>query len=275
MALNEFHDIFSLAAFEGLRVLRKYISDHPSKTLEEIRILILKTEADASSLDIISAIKLVDVVDETASLEGILFYQHCIEHVILTVQPTWAKLMTLGRRRFVKKLNRDEASIFREAGLLGEPPDDETINWWDRITGKIRHEQDKKKLEQGRAAEKLTIEYELSALKAQGIQESPKWIAIEDNTAGYDVLSYSKNEFGLINKMIEVKSSIASPLRFYLSRNEWDHAVIYGSSYLFYIWDMRANPPNLFIKTIDEILPHIPADNEKGKWKNVEIPINI
>ena len=39
----------------------------------------------------------------------------------------------------------------------------------------------------------------------------------------------------------------------------------------FHIWDMAANPPILFEKTIEDIRPHIPSDNAAGKWSDVEI----
>lgn len=45
--------------------------------------------------------------------------------------------------------------------------------------------------------------------------------------------------------MIEVKSTIASPLRFIVSRNEWEQADKFGPAYLFHVWDMQKNPPVL------------------------------
>lgn len=95
------------------------------------------------------------------------------------------------------------------------------------------------------------------------------------NTAGYDVLSYDKNEFGLVNKLIEVKSTIASPLRFYITRNEWNKAHKSGDKYHFYIWDMKHDEPILHVKTVADIEPHIPQDNEKGKWDRAVIPVGI
>lgn len=117
-------------------------------------------------------------------------------------------------------------------------------------------------------------------MKSLGITEEPVWTAIEDNTAGYDVLSYEKNDFGLINKLIEVKSSMASPLRFFVSRNEWEQAVKFGDAYHFHIWDMKQTKPIqsnpiLYERMAADIAPHIPNDNAKGKWKNAEIPLHI
>lgn len=270
-----FQQLFSMSALEGLRAIRLQISLRPDLSLDETIRIVKSTEADACSFDFDAAVFLLDLIDDGIEPHGFGFYQHCIHCIIVSQQPIWARLMTLGRTRFVKKLDRDEASIFREAGLLVEPPSDCVIAWWDHITGLVRLEGDKVKLERARRAEKLTLKYEEEKLQEAGIATKPVWIAIEDNTAGYDVLSYTQNEFGLVNKLIEVKSTVASPLRFYLTRNEWKQALEYGESYLFHIWDMQQDPPNLFVKTVADIQPHVPKDNEKGKWSNAEIPINI
>jgi hypothetical protein len=127
---------------------------------------------------------------------------------------------------------------------------------------------------QARAAEQLTIDYEIKRLKEVGIDKAPIWKGLDDNFAGYDVLSYDKGEFGLLNRMIEVKSTTASPLRFFLSRPEWEQALKAGPAYFFHVWDMAKNPPVLYVRTSAQIAPHIPSDNEKGKWSNAEIPLS-
>jgi hypothetical protein len=98
---------------------------------------------------------------------------------------------------------------------------------------------------------------------------------LEDNTAGYDSLSYDPGVPAPINKLIEVKSTIASPLRFILTRGEWEKAKSIGDAYGFYIWNLGLNPPVLYVKTVTDVAPHIPADSEKGKWRTVEIPVGI
>jgi len=127
---------------------------------------------------------------------------------------------------------------------------------------------------QARAAEQLTIDYEIKRLKEVGIDKAPIWKGLDDNFAGYDVLSYDKGEFGLLNRMIEVKSTTASPLRFFLSRPEWEQALKAGPAYFCHVWDMAKNPPVLYVRTSAQIAPHIPSDNEKGKWSNAEIPLS-
>jgi hypothetical protein len=92
-------------------------------------------------------------------------------------------------------------------------------------------------------------------------------MAIEDNTVGYDVLSYELSQYGLNNVLIEVKSTVASPLRFIVTRNEWDEAQKFGDAYVFHVWDLDKNPEILHVRTSAQVAPHIPADNQQGKWQ--------
>ena len=87
------------------------------------------------------------------------------------------------------------------------------------------------------------------------------------------MLSYDLGEAGPIGRMIEVKSTTASPLRFIVTRNEWEQALKIGAAYIFHVWDMDKAPPILYERNSAEIAPHIPADNENGKWKTAEIPL--
>lgn len=270
-----FHRLFSMPAFEGLRITRHYCNKNPEVEINDIIQIIQNVEADANSFDLEAAKHLHGFVCQGIDIFGGEYYQCCINDVILHRQPSWAKLMRLGRTRFVKKLSRDESSIFRQAGLLMSPPSDEVIKWWDDLSGRVRLAIDTAKMEQARKAEKLTLDHERERLKLLGITEEPIWTAIEDNTAGYDVQSYNKNDYGLINRLIEVKSTIASPLRFNVSRNEWEQAIKFDNAYIFHIWDMKPINPILYERAASDVAPHIPSDNEKGKWTNALIPLNI
>ncbi len=73
--------------------------------------------------------------------------------------------------------------------------------------------------------------------------------------------------------MIEVKSTTVSPLRFILTRNEWNKAAQAGEAYIFHVWDMSKEPPILHVRTVADVAPHIPSDNGRGKWSNVAVPV--
>ena len=273
--------LFSLSCFEGLRLIRQYGVQHPDLSIVEVVELVVKVEADAESLDLEAALHLNESVAVDCALEGEPFFQACIKAVVVTHQPIWAKSMRQGRMRFIgslvgsSKSRDDDLDVFAAAGLLSDPPSESVVSWWDEILGHARLATDIEKMAQARKAESLTIESEIARLSALGISKRPEWKGLDDNYAGYDVLSYDLKGNTEVNKMIEVKSTVASPLRFYLSRNEWKKADEIGDAYVFHVWNMAVEPPQLHVRTVEEVRPHIPSDNEKGKWSNAEIPLGI
>ena len=266
--------LFSPSAFEGLRLIRKKLLESPDSTVEQIVAAINLTEPDAPSLDLEASCDLHYMVVE-CDLEGNVFYRACIRGVVLERFPVWVKMMRLGRQVFAAKLETDSYTIFENAGLLVNPPSADVIEWWDTIGHEVKLGTDLEKMAQARAAEKLSWDSEKARLLGIGIKTDPVWVGLDDNTAGYDILSYELGTLENTNKLIEVKSTIASPLRFYVTRNEWKQALKSKDAYFFHVWDMQKKPPVLYIRTVEQVEPHIPTDNEKGKWSNAEIPINI
>jgi hypothetical protein len=265
--------VFSLPCFEGLRLFRRYRTVHPDLPVPDLLALIEAVEADAHSLDMEASVYLSELVEKDCPLDGHLFYQTCIKSYLLKHQPIWARLIRQGRQRFVKKLNPNDQDIFAAAGLMDKPTPLHVVTWWDAVSGYARLVTDQEKLEQGRAAEMLSLEYERTRLLALGIHLEPEWPGFDDNFAGYDILSYNNGPHGIANKLIEVKSTTASPLRFIVTRNEWDKAEQAGDAYSFHIWDMGKNPPVLIERSVAEVAPHIPADSGKGKWTNAQVPV--
>lgn len=273
MTIPSTDKIFSLSAFEGVRLIRIYVERYPDQSVAEIVSLVEKVEADAASLDMTTSAYLHSLVDPGCPVDGDRFYQSCITAVVTKHQPIWAKTMRQGRMRFLGSLSTDDRDVFVAAGLHLDPPPIHVVEWWDSVASFARLVTDLQKMEQARAAEKLSIDHETARLQAIGIEQLPVWKGLDDNFAGYDVLSYDQGEHGLVNRMIEVKSTTASPLRFILTRHEWEQATKAGEAYLFHIWDMAKSPPMLFLRTSAEVAPHIPLDNENGKWTAAEIPL--
>lgn len=264
--------VFAISAFEGLRALRLRRVSHPYLSLADLAHLVRQVDPDGGSHDFEAAFHLEIIVATTApATEASGFYRHCIEAAIPAFRPLWGRIITLGRRKFEQKLSRDEAQCFRSAGLLDVPPTPEIIGWWDRVAGHARLRADQEKMARARQAEQLSLEYEAWRLARLAIGKDPIWMAIEDNTAGYDIHSFDIGTDEPVNRLIEVKSTIMSPLRFRLTRHEWDTAVKYGTAYNFHIWNMQAL--QLYELSVADILPHVPTDNERGKWENVEIPV--
>lgn len=273
----DFDRLFTISAFEGLRLMRGVVATVPGVTIDACPAALIAHSPQAKAYDLDAAKELHPLVAVDAPHETVMFYRECILAVLLLKMPAFAKLMTLGRGRFIKRIRgndyRDIRSVFREAKLLEDPPTGGDISWWDTVQGRVRLNFDQERLVRARYAESLSLEAEQAELAKLGITKAPVWMAIDDNTVGYDVLSYRPTPAGESNLLIEVKSTIASPLRFIITRNEWNNADQVGEAYIFHIWDMDKEPPILHTRTVEQIRPHIPVDNEKGKWKTAEIPI--
>ncbi len=272
----EFNRLFTISAFEGLRLIRLIQAGNPNSTAADCASILEGQTALAVALDLAASVYLHDVVPAHAPADTVLFYRECVMAVMIGQMPTWAKLMTLGRGRFIKSLKGDEyrdiRSVFRESLLLEDPPTNADVRWWDILTARVRLNNNIDRDIRSRLAEELSLRYEKDKLEQLGIDTPPRWMAIEDNTVGYDVLSYRPSHESTANLLIEVKSTIASPMRFIISRNEWNVADQAGDAYLFHVWDMK-DQPILYIRTVEQVRPHIPQDNEKGKWKDAEIPL--
>lgn len=265
--------LFSLASFEGLKLIRLYRDEQPELVITEIISLIEKVDPDGRSIDLEASAYLHTLVDSGCTLDNPDFYQICIKTVIMNHQPVWAKSMRQGRKRFVRGLDLNDQDVFIAAGLMLDPPPPEVVTWWDDVSGHARLHTDIQKMEQARNAERLTINHETQRLINHGIDREPEWVGLDDNFAGYDVLSYDLHGSRIMNKMIEVKSTNATPIKFIVTRNEWEQAIKIGEAYVFHIWDLTKFPPTLHVRTVDQITPHIPNDQQSGRWSTVEIPL--
>ena len=266
--------IFSLSCIEGLRLIRKHAALNPKLKSSALLSHIDLIEPAANTLDMEASIYLSNLVEDPCPLEGHEFYHACIKAILIKYQPIWAKLMRQGRLRFVKKLNSNEQDVFAAAGLLEKPIPLSVVAWWDNVSGYSRLISDQEKINQGRKAEILTLDYERERLKKIGINKEPEWLGLDDNFAGYDVLSYDHGQYDLVNKLIEVKSTLVSPLRFILTLNEWETAKKAKTNYTFHIWNMRTQNPELHKLTVDEVEKHIPLNKGNGKWTHVVIPVS-
>lgn len=261
---------FRMSAFVALIGLRRYLRDYPDTPAQEAAISLQRSDADFAAADFESALRLheqlsseIDFSDPVAGLRsglGILIETH---------RPWWCRFFPYGRQRLATALTQDELQTFRSAGLFEESPSTDVVEWWDAFAAIMRSAEDERLNAQGRYAERLSLEYERERLKKLGITEEPRWIALEDNSAGYDLQSFEQTQYGLKNLLIEVKSSKRSPPRMILTRGEWNAAAQYGASYTFHLWQLPAE--TLTVITVAEIAQHVPNDQGNGRWTELEI----
>lgn len=259
-----------MASFEALRLIRQKRGELPEVGATQLVEVIQRVRADHANHDFEAALALDAFVEAAAdATDYIRFYRFCIESCIFGHRPIWARTIAYGRKSFVQKLERDAAQCFEASGLMEDPPSEVIVEWWDSVAGRTRALTDAEKLRQARAAERLSLEHERKRLRSIGIEREPVWMSIDDNWAGYDILSFEHSATGITSRMIEVKSTMVSPLRFFLTRNEWKKCLEVGSAYLIHAWDMRSE--QLFVRTAEQIAEHVPEDRGKGRWASVEI----
>jgi hypothetical protein len=191
-----------------------------------------------------------------------------IRRAIEACRPPWVTAIPYGRTQVLRFITKDEEQCFASAGLLDAHPSDEIARWWDELAGLIRTRQDDEKAKTGRQAEALTIAHERQRLKAAGLDIEPVWVALDDNSLGYDVRSY---ETDASLRYIEVKGCQTRDLVIYITRNEWRQAQQLGARYFFHIWDLSTQ--TLYELSPNQLSPHIPLEQGRGQWQAVRIAV--
>lgn len=181
------------------------------------------------------------------------------------VRPPWIQNATFGRAKVIAFAGNDIAQVFVEAGLA-HGTEVEVVEFWDELAARARGQKGVRLNAIGRAGERLTIERE-----TRRTGQKPKWVSIDSNADGYDVLSVAGPSDGR-HLSIEVKAtSVGLTGHFHLTANEWERAL--GSDlHAFHLWDTSSKFPALAVLAKEDIDPHVPADRGDGRWESTEIP---
>lgn len=205
-----------------------------------------------------------------ARLIGLGGYQPMLRQALLdyidTERPPWVQNATYGRSRVIRFAGRELAQVFVEAGLA-HGTDDEIVAFWDSMAALARGQKNGRLSEIGRQGERLSIAHELIRTG-----RPPKWIAIDNNEDGYDVLSVVGSEDPR-PLSIEVKTStlgVAGAM--HVTRNEWERAQNV-ENHRFHVWSIKANECSLAVLTPEEVQGHIPLNAGLGSWEAVEVPL--
>jgi hypothetical protein len=184
--------------------------------------------------------------------------------------PPWSELLPLGRAKVLGALDEDTLQCFRIAELDGMQS--AALEWWNDMTAWARSRLSDKLAEYGRAAELKTLERERTYLAGTG--QDPIWVALDDSTAGYDILSWrsvAAAEEPWRAQLIEVKSSVAGEA-IHLSRGEWRLAEDRASQWELQVWIGQRPEPHVL--RVDQLRPHIPVNVGNGRWESVLIPLD-
>ncbi len=183
-----------------------------------------------------------------------------------TCHPPWVQCAAFGRSRVMAFAGGGVAQVIVEAGL-GNSFDDNVVAFWDSLAARARGLRDASLSRIGRIGEKLTIAHEEARTGRK-----PKWVAINNNADGYDVLSVVESA-DLRSLSIEVKTtSQGMPGSIHLTRNEWEMAQE-RHAHLFHLWDIQHGPPRLAKISVSDMAGHVPSDAGVGLWESVSIPV--
>jgi hypothetical protein len=259
--------ILAMSAFEAAYLIRTFREKNPELSTPDLIATVKAVRADFYPHD----------YDAGADIEGRIaphivtpleaFFAAAIDAIIADRAPLWARLAPAGRKHVLQAMGVNGVQCLRSAGLLGF--DARATEWWDALASANRGERDARLLAQGREGERRSLAYERNRLQKEGILRSPIWVAVDDNTVGYDILSFARHDGREINRLIEVKTTNADVPRLFLSRNEWNTASQYGAAFEFHLWNFSNDTLTIF--SVEDIRPHIPTDNGDGKWGLVEI----
>lgn len=188
-----------------------------------------------------------------------------ISDFIDAFSPAWVQLATSGRRKVLMFAGSEIAQVFSEAGLAyGDGPD--VVVFWDLLAARARGLRNAKLLDIGRQGERLTINFERSRTG-----KSPKWISLDSNDDGYDVLSIVGGS-NFSPMPIEVKATSVKGGAFHVTRNEWERANE-SKNYLFHLWNISSSA-QLAIISGKEMTAHVPNDQGRGEWESFRVPFS-
>ncbi|MQF69441.1 DUF3883 domain-containing protein [SAR202 cluster bacterium AD-804-J14_MRT_500m] len=181
-------------------------------------------------------------------------------------RPPWLQNAIYGRKRVLSFLSPEVHQIFREA-FVHEGANEDVVKFWSDLAARARGQRADKLTEIGRGGEKLTLKYE-----KRRTNREPKWISLESNEDGYDVLSIVDRADSRLLR-IEVKATTQGKSgTIHITRNEWQTALD-NDTYTFHIWDLIAE--EIAVVSPDDLRGHIPVEQRDGKWETVVIPIRV
>jgi len=200
---------------------------------------------------------------DQSTLAGAL--REMVMQLAVDLRPSWVRLAMRGRAAVLKYAPPEVVQCLVESGLA-DSVDSVTVAWWDRLSLTDRSEMDQGKLDEGRRGERLSCEFERLRTGRE-----PRWVALENSTTGYDVLS-SVSDTDSTPLVIEVKTTVQGwrSGRFWLTRNEWD--VLSRSEHArVHLWGIAGESLQFSTVETGSLLAHIPWNQGSGSWEVVSI----
>jgi uncharacterized membrane protein len=254
------------SAVEGWRAVTRQLAANPHESVV-MAVARLKVSYATAGLDYAEAQTILEAVGP-AKESAIASYQVLIEYEAV-LRPAWLSVLPHGRRALGDALSADARECFRRAGTFDDQPAVEVVAFLDRLANVARASANLPLIESGRHAERLS--FELERARCADILGAPavEWVALDDNSAGYDILSSRLVDGRATPKLVEVKSCRGRPLRFIITRNEWDTACRHQEAYVVHFWDVNAE--RLHELSWGDLQPHMPIDQGDARWDSATL----
>jgi len=267
--------LLRISVLDGAFALVRHAAAYPTITIPEAVQQLRSGPSNVAALDYDRAQVTLDRFGRTLFVSGgyrQADLRRVIHEIAVVTRPLWALAAPFGRSRSREAMPEDAAQCLEYAGLFDEPPGPASVLWWDRLASMFRADRGQERMLAGREGEALTVQYEKERLASIGLQDlHPRWVAIDDSAAGYDVLSWDRDSGGSVHELrIEAKAYSSLEARFYLSRNEWETARLFSPRYAVYVWNLDTRGLSR-IMGVNELERHIPTDKGLGKWDAVRI----
>ena len=267
---------FSISVLEALRLLLISFQNINYKDLEEAKTLAEISNPSKSKYDFDSAYRLINEHGEeyftTQEDNEIQILRTNLFKIIIASNPTWITKVNLGRQFVLNEINDLDNQVESNEILhtldvckLKNNNDVDTVLWWKRLSEYYRNNDTN--IEKGIDGEFLTLKYEINKLYNLNIDKTPLLMSIDNETLGYDILSFRKSSNDIYEIYIEAKFSNNN--KFFLTKNEWNAANKYLDNYFIYFWNNNFDKPKII--SFEKLKQYILEDKEDSTWDKLII----
>lgn len=252
---------------EGWRAVSRQLASAPHEPVTTA-VKRLKASYATAGLDFAGGIAILEALGPAVE-SAHESYQLLIEMEAKRSVPTWLAVLPRGRLAFRDVLTTDVQECFRRAGAFAEQPTQDAVEFLDRLANAARAQANLALVESGRTAERKS--FDLEVVRCAAISGAPpvEWVALDDNSAGFDIRSSRHVDGRASPKLIEVKSCRSYPLQMIVTRNEWQTACRNRDSFVVHLWDLVAD--QLHELSWENLQFHMPVDQGNGRWDSATL----
>lgn len=256
-----------MSVFTALKRARSKIEEFPKSTFNDAARICMQTSSDGTPHDYKTALTLHEILPSSIiNLDAPTEIRRVLSILIREYKFDWSYLFPLGREAIKNSLSRNEYQVFRNGELFQDVPSFEVVLWWDEIANEFRTSNLDNTY---REFERKSLELERQYLTREKCPFEPTWVALNDNSLGFDIRSFRSVDGEWQPLAVEVKSSVSSHLKFYISKNEVNLAIRMGRNYSLHYWSSEALLPRIL--NSNQIQENLPIEQGNGKWESILI----